>query len=472
MLKYFAILLTFIQFACGTEVRTNVLFIAIDDLNDRGIPGLHPEVKTPNIDRLAAMGTSFTKAYCAAPACNPSRASVITGIHPATSGVYFNQQEWKKNPVLRDVPTIPHHFREEGYTTLGGGKIYHAASLSEAGFCGLLDPDPWDVFYPSKERQLAPEVLPSIVPTNGNSKFYRGFFDWALLQIADKEMGDAKVVHWATGELSKTHSKPLFLAVGIYRPHIPWYTPQKYFDLYPIDDISLPEVIEDDFDDIPESGQEMARRHWHKWIADEGKWKAAIQGYLASVTFADAMVGQLLDALEKGPLADNTAIVLWSDHGYHLGHKEHWKKFALWEQATHVPLIFAAPGLPKGQECHHPVSLLDVYPTLIELTGTTSRPRLDGTSLVPWLRDHDKESNRAILTTQGYKNHAVRSADFRYIRYADGGEELYDHRKDPNEFTNLARNPEYQSTIESHKLWLPEKDAELNPPNTQKKKSK
>ncbi|MEM9281023.1 MAG: sulfatase [Verrucomicrobiota bacterium] len=451
----------------GESAKPNILFIAIDDLNGYvGALEEHPQVQTPHIDRLAERGVLFSDAHCAAPACNPSRTAVMTGLAPTTSGVYFNQQDWRESSRLEDVATIPEHFRDAGYRVFGGGKLYHASSLNERSHTGLLDPEPWDEFFPSKDRQLVAEALPAAVPTHGNPEFYKGFMDWAALDIDDEEMGDAKVVAWAEEQLSQEHAEPLFLAVGIYRPHIPFYTPQKYFDLYAEESLVMPEIQAGDLDDVPEIGQQMARRHWHEWIDDNDQYRNFVRAYLASASFADAMVGRLINALDEGPMAENTIIVLWSDHGYHLGHKEHWEKFVLWEQATRVPMIFAGQGIEGGRNCEEPVSLLDVYPTLSDLAGIQNPPHLDGVSLVPLLENPDDETGRAVVITQGPGNHAVRSRDWSYIRYEDGSEELYDRNADPREFTNIAAAPDKQAFIDEQAQWLPENEASLDPEKT------
>ncbi|GAB6166076.1 sulfatase [Thermostilla marina] len=449
----------------GYSAPPNVLFIAVDDLNTC-VEGMHGEttVPTPNIARLAQRGVLFNNAHCAAPACNPSRTSVLTGLAPTTSGVYYNWQDWRENRRLASHPTLPERFRQAGYRTLGGGKIYHAATLSREGYTGYLDPRPWDAYFPSKERQMPQEVLPPRIPMNSDKAFYGGRFDWAPLPIEPDEMADAKVVRWAVEQLAKRHDRPLFLAVGIYRPHIPWYTPQQYFRRHPLEEIELPETIPDDLGDVPEAGRKMARRDWHRWIVDHGKWKEAVQGYYASVSFADEMVGRLIDALDASPIGDNTIVVLWADHGYHLGQKEHWEKFALWEQTTRVPLIIVAPGVSvESGVCNAPVSLLDIYPTLVELCGLSPVAGLDGESLVPWLRDPDRPSQRAIVTTQGRGNHAVRTARWRYIRYADGSEELYDQIADPKDFHNLAEQPDLAQVKRELGTWLPKWEAEPDP---------
>ncbi len=454
----------FLSISSAQSQRSNVLFIAIDDLNTCP-EGFHGEttVHTPNLAKLAEMGVRFTNAHCAAPACNPSRASVMTGLAPATSGVYLNSQDWRANRVTENRTTLPQHFRDHGYRTLGGGKLYHSASLSGGMHEGYLDARPWDEYYPSKNQQLPDEVEPPRIPMNGSPKQYRGYMDWAALDIETDEMADAKVVAWAETRLARKHDKPLFLAVGIYRPHIPWWTPQEYFDRNPIEDVELPKVIHNDLADVPDAGKAMRKQGWHDWMEANGKWREAVQGYNASVSFTDDMVGRLLAALENGPMADNTIVVLWADHGYHLGQKEHWEKFALWEQTTRVPLIVAAPGFQRGQNCPEPVSLLDIFPTLNELCGIPLSTRLDGVSLVPLLQNPETKTGRAVICTQGFENHAVRSDQWRYIRYADGSEELYDQIKDPENFHNLASEKRYDSIKRELATWLPAHNAEPHP---------
>lgn len=416
------------------------------------------------MDRLAERGVLFTNAHCAVPACNPSRTALLTGVSPFVSGVYYNKQDWRQCSNLKNVVTLPQYFHDRGYQTMGGGKIYHAHSLNALAYEGFLDPKPWDEYFPSKTQQMPIEIDPVPMPANGNPRHYGGHMDWAALDISDNEMADGKVVSWAEKQLVRQHDKPLFLAVGIYRPHVPWYNPKKWFDTLPsAEEITMPEILDNDLDDIPAAGRKMARHRWQQWMVDNDKWRGFVRGYIASVHFADAMVGRLIDALDKGPLAENTIVVLWSDHGYHLGHKEHWEKFALWNQATQVPIIFSAPGKARGKRTNRPASLLDVYPTLVELSGGIAPKHLNGKSLVPWLRDPNADFKSPVITTHGPGNHAVQSVHWRYIRYANGSEELYDHQNDPNEFTNLAGSSEFTSIIKQHAAWLPRKETQLNP---------
>jgi arylsulfatase A-like enzyme len=422
--------------------KPNVLFIAVDDLNDWvGALGGHPQAQTPNIDRLARRGLLFTKAYCSAPGCNASRSSLLTGMRPSTTGIYANAHDWRQAPGLKDAVTLPAHFSNNGYLTLGAGKLFHAHTFfDKKNLSGYPDPGAWHDYFPSKTQQMPEEVVPENWPVNSSKKFYGGHFDWSPLQISKAEMADAKVVSWAAGQLAKRHEQPLFLSVGIYRPHVPWYAPQEYFDRFPVNEIQLPVHLQDDLDDIPLAGKVMAKRKWHKWITENNQWKKAVQGYLASLAFADDMVGELLNALDNGPMAHDTLIVFWGDHGYHLGEKENWEKFALWEDTTHVPLIIIDPRrTTPGTRCNSPVSLLDLYPTLVGLCGLKSPPQpLEGKSLAKLLADPNAETGRVAITTQGKANHAARSSRYRYIRYASGEEELYDHHSDPHEWRNIA----------------------------------
>jgi arylsulfatase A-like enzyme len=440
----------------GAELeKPNVLFIAIDDLNDwTGKLGGHSQTTTPNIDRLADRGVLFANAHCAAPACNPSRAALMTGIAPYRSGVYVNPQPWK--PVLRDKATLSQHFMQHGYRAIGSGKIFHG---------GYPDPESWHEYWPSQTRNRPGDPSPKVKSVSGLNKAH---FDWGPVDVDDSEMGDTQVVDWVIGQLQLKHDKPLFLACGIFRPHLPWYVPRKYFDRFPVDNIQLPAHRADDLDDIPEAGVKMARPTGdHAAVLKHDQWHAAVQGYLASVSYADGLVGRLIAALDASDYANNTVIVLWTDHGWHLGEKKHWRKFALWEEATRTPLIFVAPpgtpglgqGTPAGTRVDKPVSLLDIYPTLVTLCGLPERDGLSGQSLVPLLADASAHWERPAITTHGRLNHAIRTDRWRYIRYADGSEELYDHETDPMEYTNLAGQAELEAVKRELSAWLPKQNA-------------
>lgn len=451
-------LLSFTTFSSNSEangppLRQNILFIAIDDLNDWvGALGGHPQALTPNMDKLAERGLLFTNAHCTAPGCNASRTSLLMGLRPSTTGIYQNAHDWRTTELVDTAVHLPKHFKNSGYKTLGAGKLFHAHTFFDPKYLsGFSDAKAWDDYFPSLTQQMPAEAVPEKWPVNSSKKFYGGHFDWSPLQIKTSEMADAKVVSWAKQQLAKQHEKPLFLSVGIYRPHVPWYAPQEYFDRFPLDSIQLPKHLANDVQDLPDAAQNLTKKEWHRWIVANQEWKKAVQGYLASLAFADDMVGELLTALDEGPLADNTTVILWGDHGYHLGEKQHWEKFALWENTTHVPLIVVSPGHTQSDsKCDTAVSLLDLYPTLIELCGLQSPPQqLEGNSFVKLLHNPASERDRVAITTQGQNNHAVRSLTHRYIQYADGTEELYDHETDPHEWTNLAEDTRY-SEIKKH----------------------
>jgi arylsulfatase A-like enzyme len=435
--------------------RPNVLFIAVDDLNDYISPlDNHPGVKTPNLERLARRSVNFANAHCAAPACHPSRVAVMTGVHPARSGLYLNLfgahgPRWREeSATLRDAVVLSRHFRDHGYRAAGGGKIFHALQWTPGD--SQNDPAAWDSYFGDPLDPIAPDwPRPRLRPdeeeglTPGRPLGDRQLFGAAPLAVSDEQTGDHKVVDWALGELARAQEKPLFLAVGLFRPHIPWEVPQKWFDLHPLDGVRLPEHRADDLAGARDHG----RRDWHRWVVANGLWKRFVQGYLASMSYVDHQIGRLLDGLDASPLRDNTIIVLWSDHGFHLGEKENWEKFALWDQTTRVPCFIHAPGVSRdGTKTRAPVTLTDLYPTLCELAVLPVPPQCDGRSLVPHLRDPATPRDGFALTSYVFRgdagpSHAVADARYRLIRYADGFEELYDLVEDPHEFTNRAADP-------------------------------
>jgi arylsulfatase A-like enzyme len=444
----------------------NVLFLAVDDMNDwvgclRGYPG----VRTPNIDRLARQGVLFSNAHCASPLCNPSRTALFTGRGPATTGIYNNDQYWR--PALPDVVTIPQYFRQNGYHAAGAGKVFHHVA-------GFNPPDQWDEYqlqvfddpwyrrtewYPWTRKVAAPPGH----PFNGLKNF-QGEFDWGVLPKPEAEYGDMRAVEFAEKFLKRRHQKPFFLAVGLWHPHIPMFAPQSYFDLYPPEKLHMPAAPDDDLDDVPAIGRELAavRREEQQRILAEGKWRSAVRAYLASISFADAMIGKVAAAVESSAYARDTLLIFWSDNGWHLGEKQHWHKSTLWQRSTHVPLIFNGPGIAAGPARRQPVSLLDLYPTLVELCGLPPRPDLEGTSLTPLLRNPAAPRRPAVCTYLP-GNHAVRTERWRYIRYHDGGDELCDEAADPQEFRNLAADPKYADLKRDLGKWMPGKSAAPQP---------
>lgn len=432
----------------------NVLFIAIDDQNDWvGHLGGHPLAQTPHLDRLADRGTAFLNAHVNAPICNPSRTSLMLGLRPTTTGVYGLAPWFRDLPEWKDRVTLPQHFRNHGYRTYTCGKIYHSGVGGPAK--RAVEFDVWGSY--GGIGATPPQKL--IPPTPmGNHPL----MDWGVFPHRDEDKGDYQVASWTIEQLKNAPSdKPFFLAAGFFLPHVPCYATQQWFDLFPDDDSVLPVVHRGDRDDTPRFSWYL---HWElpeprlKWVEENNQWRNLVRSYLACTSFVDAQIGRILDALEETGLADNTIVVVWGDHGWHLGEKGITGKNTLWERSTRVPLIFAGPGVTARQQCTRPAELLDIYPTLVELCGLPPRTDLEGVSLVPQLQDAAASRERPAITSHNQGNHGVRSERWRYIRYADGSEELYDMLNDPQEWTNLAGQPQFAAVIAEHRKWLPEVD--------------
>ena len=453
----------------AAQQRPNILFIAIDDLNDWiGCLGGHPQTITPNLDRLAASGVLFSNAHCPGAACNPSRSAIMTGRSPHRSGLYENGQKMRE--VMPDAELLPQHFRSNGYWAAGSGKLLHY----------FIDARSWDKYFPAKEtedpfpRTLYPEKRPVSLPKGGPWQYVET--DWAALDATDEEYGgDWLVSKWIGEQLSREHDKPFFLACGIYRPHEPWFVPKQYFEPFPLESIQLPPGYrEDDLDDLPSAGKRMGPNRYFEHIRQQDQWKQGIQGYLASIHFADAMLGRVLNALESGPHNDNTIVVLWSDHGWHLGEKQHWQKFTAWRAVTRVPLMVrvpqhAAPGLMVGTKagtvCDRPVNLLSLYPTLTELAGLPAKGGNDASSLVPLLKDADARWDHVSVTHLGTPgSYGLSAEDWRYIHYANDDEELYHIADDPYEWSNLAQVPDHVKKLEDLRAKAPREFAALVTP--------
>ncbi len=416
---------------------------------------------------------AFTNAHVSAPSCTPSRNTMMLGKFTSATGLYGNDQWWKA--AHPDAVTLPQYFRQHGYYTAGAGKVFHHTPghnppVSWDDFQDQVFDDPWNFSRTSPERYwlnygfrgpMTPN--PDWLPLHGLRRV-RQALDWgAIPELEHDEYGDMKVVDYGREFLAREHDSQFFLALGIYRPHIPWYAPQEYLDLYPLDSIVLPEVKEDELEGVPDAGRRFVRRSNRDYneIMSSGQWKEAVQGYLASISFADAMVGKILDSLEESNYADNTIVVLWSDHGFHLGQKAHWHKWTLWEQSTRIPFVVNVPGLTQpGFTTAAPVGDIHLFPTLLSLAGLPEKAGLAGKDLTPLLRDPNFEWRDPAITIHLEGNAAVRSRDWRYIRYSDGSEELYDHRTDPNEWINLAGKREYAAVIAEHRKWVPETFAE------------
>jgi len=449
---FFALALFCVSFAAPAIAKQpNVLFIAIDDQNDWiGCLGGHPLVKTPHIDRLASRGTVFTNAHCQAPLCNPSRTSLMTGLRPTTTGIYGLAPWFRDVETLRERVTLPQYLAAHGYRTYSTGKIFHGnygRKRSDTEF-HEVGPGASVGARPKEKLVTTPNPHPLV--------------DWGVFPHRDEDKGDWQVASWAVDQLNQKPPEPFFLSVGFFLPHVPCYATQKWFDLYPNDTSVLPPVMKNDRDDTPRFSWYL---HWRlpeprlKFLMEANQWVNLVRSYLACTSFVDSQVGRVLEALDKNGLTEDTIVVLWSDHGWHLGEKEITGKNSLWDRSTRVPLIFAGPGVAHAANCGRPVELLDIYPTLIQLCGLPPRDDLEGLSLDPLLRDADAPRTRPAVTTHNANNHGVRSERWRYIQHADGSEELYDMQQDPHEWKNLAAGAAFAEVISAHRQWLPPSNA-------------
>lgn len=444
-LVIFAIGLSLANTFASESKRPNILFIAVDDLNDMpGFMGSYPDAMTPNMDRLASQGLVFKRAHAPVPLCGPSRASIMTSTLATTHGYHGHMSDEKvqKRGEELGTSTMPEYFRDNGYHVMAVGKIFHKhvpkGSVDESGGRG-----PWNKHPDGKQNY------------NGG----RTYTDWARWPGKEEEMSDYQAAEWAVERLQKEYDKPFMMMVGFLRPHVPWIVPDRWFDYYPNPEkLQLPPFKADDLDDVPEISKFLnistEMPHTDKLIR-KNQWHDVIHAYLASCTFVDYYVGKVVEAVENSPAADNTIIVLWSDHGYHLGEKNTFQKESLWERSSHVPLIFAGPGIQPEQVCGRVVSLIDILPTLADLCDLSPKRAWEGRSLRPLLKDPSQDWKHPALTTWQGNNVAIQTERFRYIHYVDGTEELYDHSVDLKEWSNLASNPEYMGLKKKLKTYLP-----------------
>lgn len=432
--------------------RLNVLFIAVDDMNnDLGCYG-HPQVKSPNIDRLAARGVRFERAYCQFPLCSPSRVSLLTGLRPDTTKIFDLQTDFRKS-TLPDVVTLPQMFMKNGYYVARVGKIFHYGNPGQIGTDGLDDPKSWqERFNPSGRDKVEENKIINYTPKRGLGS--------ALCFLGadgtDEEQTDGKVAATAIEMIEKNRDRPFFIAAGFYRPHTPYVAPKRYFEMYPLDSISLPKE--------PLSHREKifapARASVNPYPlfgATEAQAQEAKRAYYGAITFVDTQIGKLLDTLDRLKLTDKTIVVFWSDHGYHLGEHGLWMKQSLFEESARVPMLIAAPQQKaKGKASTRTVELLDLYPTLADLTGLEPPKSLQGASLKSLLDDPDADWKKPAYTQvwRGtFPGHSVRTERWRYTEWANGknGGELYDHQSDPHEYANLASDPKHAAVVQEMK---------------------
>ena len=438
----------------AADSKPNVLFLAVDDMNDWiGCLETTPHAITPNIDRLAARGVNFTNGHTAGVFCAPSRAAIFSGQYASTTGCYQTPNYFVGHP---EIEALQMSFAKAGYTTLGAGKLFHHPE-------GAIDQRGWTEFFLRNQFQResgwpleswssetpVPQPFPASIYNQGQ-KFKAGLFlEWgAIPNEKEEEMADTIRVNWAVDQLKKKHDRPFFLACGLYAPHFPNYCPQKYFDMYDAANIELPPIRDNDLEDLPPKARkqrESRKRQHHDKLVRLGAVDDAIHGYLACMSYADAMLGRVLSALESSPYAANTIVVLWSDHGYHHGEKGQWGKHTLWERTSNVPFIWAGPGVAEGAKTDVTASLIDMYPTLIEMCGLPKPHQpLEGASLASTLSNPSAATDRNVfLPYMNPGEFAIINRDWRYIRYGEDGEELYNLREDPNEWNNLASEEKY-----------------------------
>lgn len=427
------------------ERHPNVLMICIDDLNDwTGFLGGHPQVKTPHMDALARRSRVFTNAHCAVPVCSASRVSILSGVAATTHGSYEIGPKYQDLPALRNVPTLHAFFKQNGYRTITGGKVLHH------GFSGRLASD--------IDQDLGRKKSPRPKKALNRPAHWSGAWDWGAHPETDAQMSDYQLAESAAELLAEGFDRPFLMSVGFFRPHVPLYVPPKWFELYDEQRLSLPDSPLSDLDDLPDnflSINNYAVAPTHAEVLKHSRQRSLTRAYLASISFVDHCVGVVTKALQQSRHADNTIVVLWSDHGFHLAEKQHWAKRTLWEESTRVPLLIAGPGIGGGSDCREPVSLLDVFPTLVDLCDLPANPHLEGVSLLPQLKDSTAARRYPAITSSYFGNHSIRTKNWRLIVYEDGAQELYDHRTDSDEFNNLADDPAHTAIRDELMQWVP-----------------
>jgi len=429
------------------EKKINVLFLVVDDLNTWLLGDTNryaSKVVAPNIRRLAASGVVFNRAYTASPVCSPSRTALLSGVRPWQSGLYNNGLDMTKSEALTNATALPEVFKAAGYYTASYGKVGH----------GWRRRNMWDDSKPHR-RDPSPPGAPFL-------PFTRGEQDWGPTHLPEEKMNDTSYADAAIAQLQKQHDRPFLVACGVFHPHMPWYVPQKYFDMFPLDEVTLPPILKNDLDDVPPLGVAITqgKAKFVDQVMEHNVHKEGVRAYIAATAYADAQMGRVLDELEKSAYRDNTIVMLMSDNGFNLGEKHHWQKSTLWEEASHILLMFRVPGTTKpGGKCERFVSLQDVYRTLTELCDLKAPDYVEGRSLVPLLKQPDAAWESTAITAYGDSYITMRNERFRYIRYRDGQEELYDYAKDPHEWINQAKNPEFASALQSLRSKVPPQSA-------------
>lgn len=474
-------LLLLLSYCSGLEkqqqTQPNIVFISIDDLNDWvGFLG-YKQVKTPHMDRLATRGFSFSNAHCPAPVCGPSRTAILSGMRPVTSGVYDNNIKFSRD--LPHVVSLPEYFKNNGYQVYGIGKLFHGSTANVpttafdayGGKLGAAAPFTSSDLQISKQNpyhEISKLGKTFKLPLNGMpaDRYWSraNTFDWGPVDLPDSLFSDRQSVDWSIDKLHKIKDQPFLLTLGFERPHQPLFNPKRFHDMYPLTEVELPKTPADDLRDLPQRAKQLAlypkTSGKHETVVKYGQWENAVASYLASVSFVDELVGDLVKALDVLELNNNTWIVLWSDHGWHLGEKSHWGKATGWYRSTRVPFLIIPPAgstdYNKAIEIKNMVNLLDLAPTLADIAGIPKKISWEGRSLMPLLREEASDWEEVSLTTFSIGSHTISTPDWQLISYFDGSFELYDLVNDPNQFKNIADLPESKIVVEQLKKHIPE----------------
>lgn len=480
ILFLFLIIISCASFAQKTK-QPNILFIAIDDLNDWVSPlNGNKQAITPNMDTFANNGAMvFKNAVTPAPICGPSRSAILSGFLPSTSGIYGNAHNMLYSDIVKKNPTLPEYFSLNGYHTLSNGKIFHKHGTKN----GLTDFGEWAYDEFARARKNNKDAADKELVTSSKSGTIKGVIkpeykdkksklSWGPTKDTFEETVDYGVADWAKKQLQRDFDKPFFMSVGFIKPHLPWYVPKEFFDMYDINKIKEILIKEDDLKDITNSNgkQKFEPSDEYNWITKHNLGKEATRAYLANISFVDKCLGIVLDALEKSGYADNTIIVIWGDHGWHLGEKLRYLKNTLWSEAVKPPLFVKLPGMKKLIYSEKPVSLLDLYPTLINLTNLPEKENLDGHNFSSLLKDPKSEWSYPGVTvsTEGT---SILTDKLHFIKYLSGEEELYDIINDANEWNNLIADSKYQKEVEELRKWIPKKRAKSSKERYKKPKN-
>jgi len=453
--------------------------VAVDDLNGWvGAYGGHPQAKTPHIDRLAHNSMVFRNASCPGPVCGPSRSALLSGFRPSTTGIYGNSQNMLESEIVQTHATLPEYFSKYGYKTISSGKIFHKHETVTGSDHGHWAYDVWqqerggggrkqESFYSRNQGVFAGKKIENAKYTVGGGTA----FEWGVTEQGKETTKDYRTAKWFEKQLQEDHDKPFFMLAGISQPHLTWVVPQEYYDLHDLETLQVPEYRLDDLDDIvDDKGKRLFKPEPDfLWVQEYGLHKRAVQAYLAATSYADACVGVILDALRNSKYADNTIVILWGDHGWHLGEKLRYRKATLWRESTQLPLIVRLPGMNGRKDCYRNVNLLDLYPSLIELCSLPAK-KLDGKSIRPLLENPELPW-APTLTTQGKGNHSIMSEKWHHVVYSNAAEELYDLESDPMEWKNLAntKSSELDRVKDYLRTLLPEKEVDGLPKSNAEK---